>query len=117
MGVNIIDIAQALQLGLSGARFGVFIMDGKQYSIIGQFERENRDRPVDLKTIYVRNRHGELIQLDNLVTTNESSTPPRLTRFNRYSSAKVTAQLATGVSLGEGIEEMQRIPDKLLDES
>jgi multidrug efflux pump len=117
MGVNIIDIAQALQLGLSGARFGDFIMDGKQYSIIGQFERENRNKPVDLKTIYVRNRHGELIQLDNLVTTNESSTPPRLTRFNRYSSAKVTAQLATGVALGEGIEEMQRIADEILDES
>jgi multidrug efflux pump len=117
MGVNIIDIAQSLQLGLSGARFGDFIMDGKQYSIIGQFERENRNKPVDLKTIYVRNRHGELIQLDNLVTTNESSTPPRLTRFNRYSSAKVTAQLATGVSLGEGIEEMQRIADETLDES
>ena len=117
MGVNVIDIAQALQLGLSGARFGDFIMDGKQYSIIGQFERENRNQPLDLKTIYVRNRHGELIQLDNLVTTNESSTPPRLTRFNRYSSAKVTAQLATGVSLGQGIDEMQRIADEILDES
>lgn len=117
MGVSILDIAQSLQLGISGARFGDFIMDGKQYSVIGQFERENRSEPVDLKTIYVKNRHGELIQLDNLVTMNESSTPPRLTRFNRYSSAKVSAQLETGVALGEGIAEMQRIADEVLDES
>ena len=116
MGVSIFDIAQTLQLGISGARFGNFIMDGKQYQVIGQFERENRDRPLDLKTMYVRNRHGELIQLDNLVRMTESSTPPRLTRFNRYSSAKVTAQLAKGVALGEGIEEMNRIAAEVLDE-
>lgn len=117
MGVSIFDIAQTLQLGLSGARFGNFIMDGKQYQIIGQFERENRNRPLDLRTMYVKNKNGELIQLDNLVTISETSTPPRLTRFNRYSSAKVSAQLATGVALGEGIEEMNRIADEVLDET
>lgn len=117
MGVSIFDIAQTLQLGLSGARFGNFIMDGKQYQIIGQFERENRNRPLDLRTMYVKNRHGELVQLDNLVTMTETSTPPRLTRFNRYSSAKVSAQLASGVALGEGIEEMNRIADEVLDET
>jgi len=117
LGVNIFDIAQTLQLGLSGARFGNFIMDGKQYQIIGQFERENRSRPLDLRTMYVKNRHGELIQLDNLVLLNESSTPPRLTRFNRFSSAKISAQLAKGVALGEGIEEMDRIAAEVLDET
>jgi multidrug efflux pump len=117
LGVNIFDIAQTLQLGLSGARFGNFIMDGKQYQVIGQFERESRNKPLDLKTMYVKNRHGELIQLDNLVTLSESSTPPRLTRFNRFSSAKVSAQLAQGVALGEGINEMHRIADEVLDET
>ncbi|MBX2961487.1 MAG: efflux RND transporter permease subunit [Cyclobacteriaceae bacterium] len=117
LGVNIFDIAQTLQLGLSGARFGYFIMDGKQYQVIGQFERENRSQPLDLKALYVKNRYGELIQLDNLVSLRESSTPPRLTRFNRFSSAKVSAQLATGVALGEGIAEMNRIADEVLDET
>jgi len=117
LGVNIFDIAQTLQLGLSGARFGNFIMDGKQYQIIGQFERKDRNRPLDLKTMYVKSRYGELIQLDNLVTITETSTPPRLTRFNRFSSAKVSAQLAKGVALGEGIAEMDRIANEVLDES
>ncbi|MCX7637404.1 MAG: efflux RND transporter permease subunit [Cyclobacteriaceae bacterium] len=117
LGVNVMDIAQTLQLGLSGSRFGYFIMDGKQYQIIGQVERANRNEPLDLRTLYVKNRRGELIQLDNLVTTYESSNPPQLYRFNRYSSAKVSAQLAKGVALGEGIAEMERIADEVLDES
>ncbi len=117
LGVNIIDISQTLQLGLSGARFGYFIMDGKQYQIIGQVERADRDEPLDLKTLYVKNKRGELIQLDNLVTMEEQSRPPQLYRFNRYSSAKVGAQLAKGVALGEGIEEMERIASEVLDET
>jgi multidrug efflux pump subunit AcrB len=117
LGVNVFDIAQTLQLGLSGTRFGNFIMDGKQYQIIGQVERSNRNEPLDLKTLYVKNRRGELIQLDNLVTMEEHSSPPQLYRFNRYSSAKVSAQLAKGVALGEGIREMQRIAEEVLDGS
>jgi multidrug efflux pump len=117
LGVNVFDIAQTLQLGLSGTRFGNFIMDGKQYQIIGQVARTDRNEPTDLKMLYVINKEGELIQLDNLVTIQEQSNPPQLYRFNRYSSAKVQAQLANGVALGEGIREMERIAKEVLDES
>lgn len=117
LGVNVIDISQTLQLGLSGSRFGNFIMDGKQYQIIGQVEKKNRNEPLDLKTLYVRNRRGEIIQLDNLVTVEEQSSPPQLYRFNRYSSAKVSAQPAPGVALAEGIAEMERIAGEVLDET
>jgi multidrug efflux pump len=92
-------------------------MDGKQYQIIGQVERGDRNEPLDLKTLYVKNKRGELIQMDNLVTFEELSSPPQLYRFNRYSSAKFSAQLAKGVALGEGIKEMERIADEVLDES
>lgn len=117
IGVNVIDIAQTLQLGLSGTRFGNFIMDGKQYQIIGQVQRRDRNEPLDLKSLYVKNKVGELIQLDNLVTMQEQSKPPQLYRFNRYSSAKVQAQMARGVSMGEGIKEMQKIATEVLDET
>ena len=117
MGVNVMDIAQTMQLGLSGSRFGNFIMDGKQYQIIGQVKPVDRNEPLDLRSLYVKNRNGELIQLDNLVTISERSSPPQLYRFNRYSSAKVSAQLAKGVALGEGIKEMERVAKEVLDES
>jgi multidrug efflux pump len=117
LGVSTSDIAQTIQAAFSGQRFGFFIKDGKQYQVIGQFSRENRDAPIDLKSTYVKNNNGELIQLDNVVYTEEQSAPPQLYRFNRYVSATVSAGLAPGRTLGEGIEAMYEIADKVLDES
>jgi len=115
LGVSVQDVAQTLQLGLSGRRFGYFIMDGKQYQVIGQIEREGRNDITDLKSLYVKNNRNELIQLDNLVRVSEQSTPPTLYRYNRYASATVSAGLSKGVSLGEGITEMERIAKEVLD--
>ncbi|MEL6538495.1 MAG: efflux RND transporter permease subunit, partial [Bacteroidota bacterium] len=117
LGVDIRDIAQTLQLGLSGQRFGYFIMNGKQYQVIGQVSREDRNEPVDLRSLYVRNREGRLIQLDNLVTFSEESTPPQLFRFNRYASATISAGLVAGKTVGEGIDAMDAIAAEVLDDS
>lgn len=116
LGVSTIDIAQTIQSAFSGQRFGYFIKDGKQYQVIGQFSRENRDAPIDLRSTFVKNSNGELIQLDNVVNTNEQSAPPQLFRFNRYVSATVSAGLTPGVSLGEGIDVMDGVAKKVLDE-
>ena len=117
LGVSVLDVAQTLQLALSGQRYGYFIRDGKQYQIIGQLDRSNRNEPLDLKSIFVRNRRGELVQLDNLVNVSERSNPPQLYHFNRYLSATVSAGLAKGYTLGQGIAAMDGIAKKLLDES
>ncbi|MEX1211259.1 MAG: efflux RND transporter permease subunit [Balneolaceae bacterium] len=115
LGVSVRDIAETLQLSLSGSRFGFYIQDSKQYWVIGQMERNLRNQPVDLKSIYVRNNRGELIQVDNLVQVDESSSPPQLYRFNRYSSATISAALAPGYTIGDGIQEMNRIGEEVLD--
>jgi len=117
LGVSIRDVAQTLQLFYSGQRFGYFIKDGKQYQVIGQAFRLDRDEPVDLSSLFVRNSSGDLIQLDNLVTMTNRSNPPQLYRFNRYVSATIAADLAEGVALGTGIEEMRKIADEVLDEN
>ena len=117
LGVSVADIAQTLQLALSGSRYGYFIKDGKQYQVIGQVARVNRDEPFDLSSIYVRSRDGALIQLDNVINFSESSSPPQLFRYNRYVSATVSAGLNAGYTLGDGIAAMDQIADKVLDES
>jgi multidrug efflux pump len=114
LGVSVRDIARTLQLSLSGSRFGYFIIDGKQYEVIGQMERQYRNEPIDLRTISVRSSSGEQIQLDNLVTLNESSAPPQLFRFNRFSSATVSASLAPGYTIGDGIDAMNEIRAEVL---
>jgi multidrug efflux pump len=117
MGVSALDIAQTLQLALSGQRFDFFIMNGKQYQIIGQLTRENRNKPLDLKSLFVKNRDGQLIQMDNLVAVQEQSSPPSLYRYDRYVSATVSAGLARDKTIGDGIEAMDKIAARALDES
>lgn len=117
MGVSVLDIAQTLQLSFSGQRFGYFIRDGKQYQIIGQFDEKDRAKPTDLTSMFVKNAQGQLVQLDNFVEIEEQSNPPQLFHNNRYMSATIQAGLAPGKAIGDGIEAMERIKNKVLDDS
>ena len=117
LGVNVDDISQALELAYSDRRLGYFLKSGKQYQVLGQVDRGDRDDPNDLSKIMVRSSNGESISLDNLVTLTEASAPPTIYHFNRYKSATISAGLAPGKTVGDGIKEMERISNKLLDES
>jgi multidrug efflux pump len=117
LGISVQDIAQTLQLAYSNLRFGYFTKEGKQYQVMGQVTRINRDDPEDLKSLYVRTNSGQLISIDNVVSIKESTTPPSLYHFNRYKSATISAGLAPGKTVGDGIEAMEEIASKVLDES
>ncbi len=117
LGVSIDAVSEALQLAYSNRRLGYFTKDGKQYQVIGQVPRDERNEPTDLRNIYIRNMRGESISLDNLVNVKEGTTPPTIYHFNRYKSATVSAGLAPGRTLGEGIQAMQQIADKLFDDT
>ncbi|HMP92700.1 MAG TPA: efflux RND transporter permease subunit, partial [Phnomibacter sp.] len=117
LGVRVADVSEALQLALANRRLGYFMKNGKQYQVIGQVDRANRDNPNDLRGFYVRNNRGTLISLDNLVQITEETTPPSIYRFNRYKSATISAGLAEGKTIGDGIAVMEELKSKLLDES
>src|SRR5690606_12619395 len=117
LGVSVLDVAQTLQLSLSGQRFAYFLMNGKQYQVIGQFSDMDRSSPLDLATIFVRSSTGDLVQLDNLVSMVERSSPPQLYHNNRFMSATVSASLAKGKTIEDGINAMDRIAEKVLDDS
>ena len=117
LGISVLDIAQTLQLSLSGQRFGYYIQNGKQYQIIGQFDQKDRNKPLDLTSMFVKNKNGELIQMDNVMSIEEKSNPPQLYHNNRYMSATVSAGLAPGKSISDGIDAMNEIKAKVLDDS
>jgi multidrug efflux pump len=117
LGISVQAIAQTLQVAYSNLRFGYFTKDGKQYQVMGQVSRINRDDPDDLKNLFVRTNSGQLISLDNVVTTQESTTPPSLYHFNRYKSATISAGLAPGKTIGDGVKAMREISDSLLDDT
>jgi multidrug efflux pump len=117
LGVSTQNIGQTLQLALSGQRFGYFFMNGKQYQILGDLARNDRNKPLDLKSLYVRNDHGSMIQFDNLVSLTEETAPPQLNRYNRFVSATISAGLAKGKTISEGLDEMDKISKQVLDET
>ena len=117
LGISVNDISQTLQMAYSNRRMGYFTKDGKQYQVLGQVARSDRDDPNDLKGLFVRNNRGEMISLDNLVSTTEANTPPSIYHFNRYKSATVSAGLQPGYTIGDGIAEMEKIAKGLLNET
>ena len=117
LGVSTQSVAQTLQYALSGQRMGYFYMKGKQYQIIGEINRQQRNTPLDLKSIYVKSNTGVMNQLDNLVSLAEDVAPPQLYRYNRFVSATVSSGLSKGYTLGQGLDEMDRIAKEVLDES
>jgi multidrug efflux pump len=117
LGISVQDISQTLQLAFSNLRFGYFTKTGKQYQVIGQVMRSDRDDPDDLKRLYVRTNSGTLISIDNVVTMEESATPPSIFHFNRFKSATISASPAAGKTIGDGIKVMRAIADETLDES
>ena len=117
LGVSTQNIGQTLQLVLSGQRFGYFFMNGKQYQILGDLARSDRNKPLDLKSLYVRNNFGDMIQFDNLVTLSEETAPPQLNRYNRFVSATISAGLTKGKTISQGLDEMDKISKSTLDET
>ncbi|MDR1098345.1 MAG: efflux RND transporter permease subunit [Tannerella sp.] len=117
LGVSTRNIAQTLQYALSGQRMGYFYMNGKQYQILGEINRQQRNTPLNLRSIYVRSDNGSMIQLDNLVSLEENVAPPQLYRYNRFVAATISSGLNKGYTLGDGLDEMDRIAKDVLDES
>ncbi|WP_223834216.1 efflux RND transporter permease subunit [Spirosoma profusum] len=117
LGISVQDVAQTLQLALSNRRLAYFLMNGKQYQVIGQVDRGDRDEPFDLASFYIRSTSGQLIQLDNLVKFQEVSSPPQVYHYNRFKSATIQASLAPGKTIGDGVEAMRAIAARTLDDT
>ncbi|MBQ5784214.1 MAG: efflux RND transporter permease subunit [Bacteroidales bacterium] len=117
MGVSTRNLAQVLQYGLSGQRMGYFYMNGKQYEILGEINRQQRNTPANLKSLYIRTKDGEMVQLDNLVDLVGGIAPPKLYRYNRFVSATVSAGLAKGKTIGQGLDEIDKIAKEVLDDT
>lgn len=117
LGLSSQDVVAAIQSAFSGGRLAYFIMNGHQYSVIAQVDRTDRNQPADITKLYVRNNKGQNIPLSSVVKLEESSSPSTLYHYNRYKSATISASLAEGKTVGDGIKSMQAIASRLLDES
>ncbi len=117
LGLSTADISQALQSAFSGARSAYFIMNDRQYEVITQVPKSDRNTPTDISKIYIRNNRGESIPISSVLSIVENSNPPNLYHYNRFNSATISASLAEGKTIGDGVKAMERIAKEKLDES
>lgn len=117
LGLSTADISQALQSAFSGARSAYFIMNDRQYEVITQVPKSDRNTPTDISKIYIRNSRGENIPISSVLTIEENSNPPNLYHYNRFNSATISASLAEGKTIGDGVKAMESIAKEKLDES
>ncbi len=115
LGVSLANVGRTLETILGSRVVTTYIDRGEEYRVILQGADEQRRSPSDLQTIYVRSeRSGQLIPLSNLVTLREIAGPAELRRFDRMRSITISASLAPGYSLGEGIRDLERIVEEKL---
>jgi HAE1 family hydrophobic/amphiphilic exporter-1/multidrug efflux pump len=117
LGLSTADVSQALQSAFSGARSAYFILNDRQYEVITQVPKSDRNTPTDISKIFIRNSRGESIPISSVLTIEENSNPPNLYHYNRFNSATISASLAEGKTIGDGVNAMDRIAKEKLDES
>src|SRR5436190_23955411 len=82
---------------------------GRYWQVTVQAEGQYRNRVEDINRLQVRNKSGQMVQLGTLVNTREIGGPVYITRYNLYTAAPITGNLAPGVSTGEAIQEINRL--------
>jgi HAE1 family hydrophobic/amphiphilic exporter-1/multidrug efflux pump len=115
LGLTVSAINDVLLSAFSGRRLDYFIMNGKQYQIIGQVRLKDRQEPADILKLYVRNNKGVYISLATVVNIVPNAIPPALFHFNRYKAATFSASLSPGKTVGDGVKAMQTIAGSVLD--
>src|SRR5450432_1855472 len=115
LNLSTYDVIAAMQSAFSGGRLAYFIQNGYQYPVVAQVDRPDRNEPTDITKLYVRNSRGDEIPLTAVLKMEQNSNPSTLYHFNRYKAATISASLAEGYTVGDGIKSMQGIATKVLD--
>jgi multidrug efflux pump len=113
LGVSVADIGSTLETFLGGRAVTNFKRGTKQYDVILQMRARSRATPDAIHDIYIRGSGG-LVQLANVVNIHETVAPKELNHYNRVRSATLSASLAPGVSLGQALDDLDRISQEKL---
>ncbi len=103
LGIAVDALGRAVETLLAGRQVTRFKREGEQYDVIVKIRDEDRMTPESLSRIYVRGGGGAMVPLSNLVHIEESVAPKELNHFNQLRAATITANLAAGYSLADGL--------------
>jgi multidrug efflux pump len=108
LGVSVAAIGRTLEATTGLRRVGTFPDRGEEYDVLLQTDRRERRNIEDLSRIQVRSdRTGELVPLSNLITTRTLGGSDSLPRVNKLRAVTISASLANGYSIGDGLAYME----------
>lgn len=105
-----VDAAMSTLQTLVGSYYTTnFIRFGMMYKVMLQASPEYRKTPEDIKELFVKNIHGEMVPFANFIRMEKVFGPEQLTRYNMYTSAMINGDAAPGFSSGQAIEAVNKI--------
>ncbi|MEO6407583.1 MAG: efflux RND transporter permease subunit [Burkholderiaceae bacterium] len=116
-GVSVDQVARAIESMLGGRAVTRYKRNAEQYDVIVQTQASGRTTPEDIDKIFVRGQKNgveTMLPLSALVSVKESVSPRELNHFNQRRSVSITANLAPGYSVGEGLAFMDATAAKIL---
>ena len=114
LGVSVPDIYASLQTLFGSLYVSQYNKYGRVWQVILQAEPQFRETPEDMQNIYVRQKQGKMTPLSALVTSEYTTGPDLLPRFNGFMAAKVTGDASPGFSSGQSISTMEQVADATL---
>ena len=114
IGVSMRDITSAISNYFSRPRIGWFSLDGYSYPVIPFATPSHQHSPIDLSAIDFRANDGELVSLSNVATFHESVGSAELTNFQGLHAAFITANLASGFTIGQAVNAAVELADQTL---
>ncbi|UIJ70737.1 efflux RND transporter permease subunit [Aurantimonas sp. HBX-1] len=109
LDVPISSIFETMQSTFGSLYVNDFTLLGRNYRVSLQSESDFREKPDDLRFVYVQASNGSMIPLDTLLTVERVVGPDLIERFNAFNAAKVSGGPAPGYSSGQALAAMQEI--------
>ena len=114
MGVSVDAVARTIETMLGGRAVTRYKRNAEQYDVLVQVVSGGRNTPDDINKLFVRGRDNVMVPLASLVRVRESVAPRELNHFNQRRSVTIQANLAAEYSLGEALDYVYQVTDKLL---
>ncbi len=107
MDVSVFEISNTLRYLFGEVDISKVEQRGERYDVLTDVIGRGEMTPDILKDVYVRNKAGTLVSLDNLVSYEEGAGPSQINRYNRLRSATITTNTPPGVPMGDAVAALE----------
>ncbi len=117
LGLTMDQVFNALEYNLGSYYDNNFNQFGRNWQVNVQDAPEFRARVRDVRQLQVQNNQGQMIPLSTVLSVRQTTGPVLILRYNMYSAAAITGNVAPGTSTGQAVPLMEQIAGRDLPRS